>query len=296
MPMSRKQKRALQHAARKTSVRKTAPKPPDTAHTTPPPPPPSPPGKSPWRLFAFGNVVAVIGLVAAIIGIYTLRTIITAAPSQSLSQSSPYWTLFVATNGGMLSLHDVNVNCVPQKLVFINGDSIVAPHILKTTADPVRSTLASNEQFTFQCGRAVSLFETSTEHVFVIGDASKPDSEILRMKWDASTNQPVMNNGKLPPFPKEHGPFKDLAFAREIPLFQADMVLNVKSRPPFKWWSSITPIRFISRRIHDGTTAWFPASLSDPTIPNHGAGLQLLLSSDRSELEGDGLIKQYNPK
>jgi hypothetical protein len=204
--------------------------------------------------------------------------------------------LFVATNGGMLSLHDVNVNCVPQKLVFENGDSIVAPHLLKTTADPARSTLSSNEQFTFQCGRLVSLFETSTEHVFVIGDASRPDSTILRTKWDASTNQPVMDDGKLPPSPAEHGPFKEQAFSREIPLFQADMVLNIKSRPPFKWWSSITPVRFIARRIHDGTTAWLPVSLSDPTIPNRGAGLQLLLSSDRSELETDKLMKDYNPK
>jgi hypothetical protein len=180
--------------------------------------------------------------------------------------------------------------------VFENGDSIVAPHLLKTTADPVRSILASNEQFTFQCGRLVSLFETSTEHVFVIGDASRPDSTILRTRWDASTNQPVMNDDNLPPSPGEHGPFKELTIAKEIPLFQADMVVNVKGRPAFRWWASITPIRFISRRTAESTTAWFPASMSDPTIPNHGAGLQLLLSSDRSELETDGLMKQYNPK
>jgi hypothetical protein len=242
-------------------------------------------------------VATVIGVPAALIGIYTLRTIVTAAPApQSLSSCAAYCTLFIATNGGMLPLHDVNVNCVPQKIVFENGDSIVAPHLLKTTADPVRSTLSSNEQFTFQCGRLVSVFETSTEHVFVIGDASKPDSAIIRTKWDRATNRPAMSDGKLSQSPPEHGPFRERVFAREIRLFQADMVLNVKSRPVFLWWSSITPIRFIARRMPDSTTAWLPASMSDPSIPNRGAGLQLLLSSNPAELKTDGLINQYNPK
>jgi hypothetical protein len=276
--MNSRQKKKLLHVVRKLpAIERLA----DTTHTAPPAQPVPPPKTSRWKMFGIGELSILLGIPASLIGLYTLRTAVAVSPAtDSVPGPAPYNSLFIATNNGLLSLDGVNANCFPIKLVYANGDSLVAPRMLKTTSDPIRSKLGSGEQFTFLCGRIAFLFETPTEHVFVLGDPSSSDCKVLRTKFDPATHQPVLVHGKISGATNTRGPFEERFTARQIPVFQADLRIDIKERPPLIWFDSTKSFRFITRTTAEHSLKWFPAALADPPIPRHGAGLELVLSSD----------------
>jgi hypothetical protein len=283
--LNRRQRRRLAHAAKKLQSTGQMSQLPRTTNTAPPAQPLSPPRRSLWKILGIGNLAVLLGIPASLIGIYTLRTQLSVTPSPDTVAGGPvpYTSPFIAINNGLLGLSDVNANCTPNKLVFTNGDIVVAPRMLKTTSDPVRSKLEAGEQFTFLCGRVASLFETASEHVFVIGDPSSSDSKVLRTEFDNSTHRPKLVNGNIPPRKDTHGPFRERSTAKLIPIFQADVRIDIRERASLIWFSSVKSFRFTTKPTDDGKLKWFPASLSDPPIANRGEGLAIILSSDPND-------------
>src|ERR1035438_3581981 len=112
-----------------------------------------PPVKSPLARKWLGWPFVAIGFLSAVAGLLTLIPRLRVDVQDSLDSTSPTQTVFALVNDGLLSVHDVNVDCRYDQLINKNGGGLnnVTVRFPKSNFD----ILSPDQEVTLPCDHSV---------------------------------------------------------------------------------------------------------------------------------------------
>jgi len=305
--MTRRQRRALEHALRKA---RRAPTDPVATGATTPGPAPQPTRRQeqhleardrsqPWtsRLTPLrrrlrrilGILLAAFAAISGYVAIYASRPLVSMSTSTQDDACSFTCSHFLVTNSSRFYLYDVTVRCFPQKLVYSDEFTLVMTG-LDTINRPV-TNLESGEPMTVKCGYMLRHFMQPGVLLLSHGDPFDNRTKIIRIPVNDQLAPILDAKGNIVSLPATRGG-RNVELGRELPLSQADVVFSIT------FTSQIVPFHVFHQErrfqllLTNGKLDWQPVPLSDPPLSpmrtRSGFELQMSNSIDALEKLPDG--------
>ena len=219
--------------------------------------------------------IGIVGLIGGLGGIYQLRPLpMCTVPRMVKPAENPLYVDFAITNQGHMAMVDVDVNCLPSKTVYSNGETISAKKtesLLPVYSNP---QIDSTDSFT---ARYAPLFRMTApndsryphDRIIVIGREEKCIFHYLHGTEHGTIVQEcpiaVSTNGD---------PTEPVVIRSDVHL---DISYHWKWLPLYRFTKTL---RFLVFRNSDSTYDWQPMAPGDPELDDGDSQFKFCLDCD----------------